>query len=175
MTGQPSFACPRCGYTTFLPSDIAAGYCPMCKWWTGDSLLGSEDVLAQAAIDGPFAEPAPISSPLDADRPRCSVCGREADIDIMDWTSALPVAYACEDHGEIRGDGSGEALPPISDDSLDAMAFAHGGALSREITVDFELTPEGIEHFQRVLDAAEAGRPSYRVARWVRALRRFRR
>lgn len=50
---RPSFTCPRCERTTFLPSDVAAGYCPACRWWTGDTLLGGEDVLRQAAIDGP--------------------------------------------------------------------------------------------------------------------------
>lgn len=52
---RPAFTCPRCSHTTRLPSDVHAGYCPRCAWWTGDSLLGSPDVLAQAEIDGPFA------------------------------------------------------------------------------------------------------------------------
>lgn len=60
---RPSFTCPRCERTTSLPSDVSAGYCPGCRWWTGDSLLGSVDVMAQAQIDGPehlwrFDEPA---------------------------------------------------------------------------------------------------------------------
>lgn len=49
-----SFTCPRCRGVTTLPSDVAAGYCPTCRWWTGDSLLGSPDVIAQAEIDGPL-------------------------------------------------------------------------------------------------------------------------
>lgn len=52
---QPSFTCPRCRAATTLPSDVAAGYCPTCRWWTGDSLLGSADVIAQAELDGPLA------------------------------------------------------------------------------------------------------------------------
>lgn len=60
---RPSFTCPRCECTTTLPSDVAARYCPRCRWWTGDSLLASDDVMAQAQIDGPehlwrFDEPA---------------------------------------------------------------------------------------------------------------------
>ncbi len=54
MSERPHFDCPRCGRRSFLPSDIAAGYCGACHWWTGDSLLGSPEVIAQAELDGPL-------------------------------------------------------------------------------------------------------------------------
>lgn len=36
MTAPPSFTCPRCGLTSYLPHDIREGYCGHCHDWTGD-------------------------------------------------------------------------------------------------------------------------------------------
>lgn len=32
--------CPDCGVRTVHPDDIAASYCPRCRWWTSDPELG---------------------------------------------------------------------------------------------------------------------------------------
>lgn len=36
----PSITCPRCGMTSFHPTDIEQGYCGNCNWWTSDPILG---------------------------------------------------------------------------------------------------------------------------------------
>lgn len=33
-TGRPSITCPRCGFTSYHPDDIANGYCGHCHDWT---------------------------------------------------------------------------------------------------------------------------------------------
>lgn len=32
---HPSITCPRCGFTSYHPKDIAEGYCGQCHDWTG--------------------------------------------------------------------------------------------------------------------------------------------
>jgi ribosomal protein S27AE len=32
---QPRFTCPRCNMVSYLPRDIAEGYCGNCHDWTG--------------------------------------------------------------------------------------------------------------------------------------------
>jgi hypothetical protein len=31
----PSVTCPRCGWTSYHPKDVAEGYCSACHDWTG--------------------------------------------------------------------------------------------------------------------------------------------
>lgn len=35
-----TFTCPACDAKTLHPRDVEARYCPRCRWWTGDPLLG---------------------------------------------------------------------------------------------------------------------------------------
>ena len=37
VTPESSFACPRCGMTSYNPNDVREGYCGNCHDWTGGS------------------------------------------------------------------------------------------------------------------------------------------
>lgn len=50
MTAVPSFACPRCGATSWNPNDVREGYCGRCHDWTGERRLDAPAGVEQGVV-----------------------------------------------------------------------------------------------------------------------------
>lgn len=50
------FVCPRCGAVSHHPMDLQQGYCGSCHWWTGDDVLGSDEVVRLAEEQDVFGD-----------------------------------------------------------------------------------------------------------------------